>query len=338
LSSSASAITVLVIFGPTACGKTSLLERLFASRGSPLFGRAEVISADSMQVYKGLDTGTAKPPRAMLDFLPHYLIDIVSPHEQFTAGDFVREADALCANIALRGRLPVVAGGTGFYIRNFLLGLPLTPQGTAGTRNALKARVKTEGARALHAELALRDPQSARRIHENDAYRIARALEVCADSGKPLSAFAPPVTLRTTPAYNFFTVCMTRARAELYERIDARVEAMFEAGLQEEAERLMRAGYTAGDPGMRAIGYREFFDAEVLRAHGSEKTLLAKELIKRATKRYAKRQITYMKGIPGAQFVAADDFAAFESIARAHAVQRFKADFFRKKPQPCQFL
>ena len=308
---------MLVIFGPTACGKTLLLEKLFASRGSPFFGRAEVISADSMQVYKGLDTGTAKPPPALRALLPHHLIDIVSPREQFSAGDFVREADVLCANIALRGKLPVVAGGTGFYIRNFLLGLPPTPQGDAGTRDALKARVKAEGSHALHAELALRDPQSARRIHENDAYRVVRALEVCMDSGKPLSDFAPPVALRSLPAYNFCTLCMTRAREELYERIDARVDAMFEAGLQDEAAHLMRAGGAADDPGMRAIGYREFFADEVVRAPESEKTLLAKELIKRDTKRYAKRQITYMKGIPGARFVAADDFAAFESIARA---------------------
>jgi tRNA dimethylallyltransferase len=319
LSSSASAIPVLVIFGPTACGKTLLLDRLFASRGSPLFGRAEVISADSMQVYKGLDTGTAKPPRELLALLPHYLIDTVSPRAQFTAGDFVREADALCAKIVSRGRLPVVAGGTGFYIRNFLLGLPLTPQGTTDTRDMLKARVKTEGSRALHAELLLRDPQSAKRIHENDAYRVVRALEVCLDSGKPLSDFAPPIALRTSPAYNFCTLCMTRPRAELYARIDARVDAMFAAGLQDEVERLMRAGYTANDPGIRAIGYREFFAEEVLGARGSEKTLLVKELIKRDTKRYAKRQMTYMKGIPGARFVAADDFAAFESIARAAA-------------------
>jgi tRNA dimethylallyltransferase len=317
LNHSDSVITVLVIFGPTACGKTLLLDKLFAARGSPFFGRAEVISADSMQVYKGLDAGTAKPPRELLTLLPHHLINIVSPREQFTAGDFVREADALCADIALRGKLPVVAGGTGFYIRNFLLGLPLTPQGTTGTRNALKARVKTDGVRALHAELALRDPQSARRIHENDAYRVVRALEVCMDSGKPLSDFTPPIALRTSPAYNFCTLCMTRSREELYERIDTRVDAMFAAGLQDEAAQLMQAGYTARDPGMRAIGYREFFVEDVLRARESEKTLLAKELIKRDTKRYAKRQMTYMKGIPEARFVEADDFAALELIARS---------------------
>jgi tRNA dimethylallyltransferase len=294
-------IPVLVIFGPTASGKTDTLTRLFGAPKSA----AEVISADSMQVYRGMDIGTAKPDAAARSALPHHLLDVVSPDEQFTAGDFVREADRLCKEITARGKRAVVAGGTGFYIRNFLLGLPVTPEGRTATRQNLKARILQEGSEALHAELANLDPVSAQRIHVNDGYRIVRALEVCMDSGKALSSFALPQTLRS--GYDFHTFILTRPREELYSRIDARVDAMFEAGLEDEAARLIEAGYTKDDPGMRAIGYREFFAPAVLEASGKEKTLLVKEHIKRDTKRYAKRQEVFMRGIPGARVIFADD-------------------------------
>jgi tRNA dimethylallyltransferase len=182
----ADALTVLVLFGPTASGKTGILLELFNSASSI---QAEVISADSMQVYRGMDIGTAKPSAEERESLPHHLIDIRDPSQQFNAGDFVRLADEKCAEIASRGRLPVVSGGTGFYLKNFILGLSEAPPSSKEIRAALKQELKEKGAAALMEELAASDPESARRIHINDEYRILRALEVFRTCGKSLSSF-----------------------------------------------------------------------------------------------------------------------------------------------------
>lgn len=300
---------VLVIFAPTACGKTSLALSLFGKHAdSPLAGRAEVVSADSMQVYKGMDIGTAKPDAALRAELPHHLLDVYEPSEPFSAGDFVRCADEACRDIFRRGKLPLVMGGTGFYIRNFLCGLPPTPESDGTLRSALQARLRAEGASALYAELQAADPVSAARIHPNDEYRIVRALEVCAASGKPLSSF--PVTAETRSGFRFCTIILQRDRQELYGRIDARVDEMFTAGLVQEVERLIRGGVRSDDPGMQAIGYREFLFPEI-RAIPSEaeRTAALKELIRRDSRRYAKRQYTFCRGIPGAEYVHADDAA-----------------------------
>ncbi|GHV09628.1 hypothetical protein FACS189485_22390 [Spirochaetia bacterium] len=182
-----SPIPVLILFGPTASGKTEVLKRLFDA-DAPC--RAEIVSADSMQVYRGMDIGTAKPSPAERARIPHHLIDIRSPDEQFHAGDFVRLADLCCAEIAGRGALPVVSGGTGFYLKNFILGLPAAPPSDAGIRDALKEELQNRGAPALMEELARCDPVSAHRIHINDEYRILRALEVFRLSGKETSVNA----------------------------------------------------------------------------------------------------------------------------------------------------
>ena len=189
---------VLVIFGPTACGKTDLVLRLFgAGADSPFAGQAEVISADSMQVYRGMNIGTAKPEIQVLQQLPHHLLDIHNPDEPFSAGDFVRQADSLCRDIIARNKLPVVAGGTGFYIKNFLCGLPATPEADETLRNFLKERLRREGAGVLYRELVQRDPASAAVIHPHDTYRIIRALEVCTSTGTPRSSFEVTNVLRS---------------------------------------------------------------------------------------------------------------------------------------------
>lgn len=297
---------VLVIFAPTACGKTELALSLFGkSSASPFSGQAEVISADSRQVYRGMDIGTAKPGPSLLEELPHHLVDVNSPGEPFSAGDFVRMADEKCREIAARGRLPVVLGGTGFYIRNFMCGLPATPKADEALRLRLRERLRKEGAEALHAELAGLDSASASLIHVNDRYRILRALEVCIASGKPRSSFGLPAATRD--GYDFCTVILERDRQDLYGRINRRVDDMISAGLAREVEALVNAGFTAGSPGMQAIGYREFFCPQVLGAEGEEaRTRLARDLIARDSRRYAKRQYTFMAGIPGARRFHAD--------------------------------
>jgi tRNA dimethylallyltransferase len=299
-------IPVLVIFAPTATGKTALLRTLFAE-GSPsrFKGLAEVISADSMQVYRGMNIGTAKPDEKLLKELPHHLIDICSPHSQFSAADFVEKADEACSSIYRCGKIPVVAGGTGFYIRSFLLGLPSTPEADMAIRAELAERMEREGAERLYAELQACDPESAAVINVHDKYRIQRALEVYRTTGKPRSSFQMNQTLRTR--YTFCTLILTMPRILLNERINSRVDMMFEEGLEREVLNLKKNGCTADDPGMKAIGYREWFSSD------SAETV--RERIKADSRAYAKKQYTYIRNIPGAAVIPYDGTDAAIQLA-----------------------
>lgn len=298
-----SPIPVLVLFGPTASGKTDILLELFNSS----VPKIEVISADSMQVYRGMDIGTAKPSAEERAALPHHLIDIRDPSEQFNAGDFVRLADEACAEIAGRGKLPVVSGGTGFYLKNFILGLSDAPPGDPEIRAALKRELQEKGALTLMEELAKGDPVSAERININDEYRLLRALEVLRSCGKPLSSFKVPA-LGTEPSkrpYNFTIIGLSRPREELYRRINERCAQMFQQGLADEVRFLYDKGYTPNDPGLRAIGYREFFvkNVETSEWQLSQDIEGVQALVAQNSRRYAKRQITFFAGIPNVQWI-----------------------------------
>ena len=183
-------IPVIVIFAPTASGKTALTKELFCEQGSHFLFKAQIISADSQAVYKGMDIGTAKPEPELQKLIPHHLIDIRTPDQQYNVSDFVDDVDSLCKQIYSQGDIPVVCGGTGFYIRNFLYGVPKTPVSDDALRNKLKQRIEQEGNTALYKELQAIDPQSAAKIHPNDAYRICRALEVYYLTGKTRTSFA----------------------------------------------------------------------------------------------------------------------------------------------------
>jgi tRNA dimethylallyltransferase len=310
------AIPILLLFGPTASGKTAILEQLFSGANS--LPPAEIISADSMQVYRGMDIGTAKPPPELLAKLPHHLIDIRDPKEQFNAGEFVRMADEAARGIVRRGKFPVVSGGTGFYLSNFVLGLPPAPPSDAAIRLALQVELREKGAAPLRAELAACDPVSAARIHENDEYRLLRALEVFRVSGRPLSSFPRPIS--GVPAafrreYRFLLIGLERPREELYRLIDERCAAMFRTGLPAEVRRLFDAGYRPEAPGMKAIGYREFFvNADGLNESGewrlASDLAAVESLAARNSRRYAKRQITYFASLPGVHWIAAGETAA----------------------------
>lgn len=300
-------IPVLVIFGSTASGKTAIAERVFADEG-PFAGLIGLISADSMQVYRGMDIGTAKPNPSLLQRLPHELIDVRNPSDQFSVADFVSLADEACSRIHSSGRVPVILGGTGFYIRNFLYGLPVTPPSDPDIRAKLQERLACEGSASLYAELFARDPKRASALHPNDGYRITRALEVCAVSGTTFESFALPTSFR--PGYRFLVLVLTRDRSDLYDRIDRRVDEMFSQGLADEVARLVAAGYGPDDPGMRAIGYREFFDGNDL----NRDSLAVKACVAANTKQYAKRQETYVRSLPGVVSVPADAFGAVSWI------------------------
>lgn len=298
-------IPVIVIFAPTASGKTALAVQLFGKSGlSFLSGKAEVISADSMQIYKRLDIGTAKPTEAERAELPHHLIDLLDFHQSYSVSDFVERADQCCREIYGRRRIPIVMGGTGFYIRNFMQGLPATPAGDARIRATLRERLMREGPDALHSELAAVDPESVLKIAPRDAQRLIRALEVFHATGIPRSSFK--MNSGNRDAYRFCTVILDRERQELYRRIDQRIEQMFAAGLEQEVRALIARGAVADSPAMKAIGYREWFSGNMESGDGITRI---KETIKQNSRRYAKRQITFMRGISGAHHVDADDRA-----------------------------
>lgn len=294
-------IPVLVIYAPTAAGKTALAERLFASDAdSPYAGRAEIISADSMQVYRDMNIGTAKPDTALLDRLPHHLIDIVDPDYRWGTAEFVEKADALCREIHERGKIPVVLGGTAFYVQNFMYGLPDTPEADEGIRTMLLERSRKEGTEVLHRELEACDSESASKIHVHDEYRIVRALEVYISSGKKRSDFTCGFSQR--PGFHFLPLHVKRSREELYQRINARVEEMFAQGLADEVKGLIAKGYGADDSGMRAIGYREFFMMKEKSGNFgfSDGAWLGavKEMIKTDTRRYARKQENFFSLFP----------------------------------------
>jgi len=289
---------VLVLFGPTAVGKTATIERLAHDDRLPR-KPVVVVSADSVQVYRGLDIGSAKPDPAERSRMRHELIDILDPSEAFSVGDFARLADDACGRALADGALPVLSGGTAYYVKAFLYGQPPAPPSDPAVRTAIQAELAGRGPAALRAELERVDPASAARIAPADHYRLSRALEVYRCSGQPLSSFVPPTEPRAR--WDKLVLGLDRPRDELYARIAARVDAMLAAGLADEVATLRKAGYGPGDPGMRAIGYAEFLDgAQDLRAIG--------DAIKLHTRHYAKRQLTFMRSLPGVRWFSADDY------------------------------
>lgn len=330
VSNGSSTIPVLVLVGPTASGKTDLLLELSTEGRASGLPALEVVSADSMQAYRGMDIGTAKPGPDELGRLPHRLIDIRDPDEQYTAGDFVHLADEACSAISSAGRLPVVAGGTGFYVRNFIFGLPSSPAASPALREAVARDLEALGPEALRAELEAGDPGSAARIHANDLYRLTRAVEILRATGRPMADFAASSSPRGL--YRFLPVELSRPREELSRRIDARVDAMFARGLAAEVAALAARGYGPDAPGMKAIGYREFFVEGIrsadsldgagyagsvsgdsprgcesrpagmaagLRELSPEGLAAISDAIKLDTRHYAKRQETFFRGLPG---------------------------------------
>lgn len=299
-------IPVVVILGPTGVGKTELLSSL-------LPGRIEVVSADAFQVYRGMDIGTAKPSPELRRRVPHHLIDIREPHEQYTVGDFVQEADAIIPRIVERRRLPVVSGGTAYYLRHFLYGLPATPPIEEEVRARVWQFIDRCGLDQAYARLQQVDPLSASRISPRDAYRISRALEVWEQTGCPLSGF--PMVQGPRAEYDVLLLGLSRAREELRERIERRVWRMFEEGLADEVARLRVRGYTARTPGMRAIGYREFFELE-----GAPLEEIGRAIVRR-TQQFAKRQLTFFRSFSDVHWFSA---GKPEEISRlVHMVEEF---------------
>jgi tRNA dimethylallyltransferase len=275
---------VIVILGPTATGKSALGLEVAERVGG------EIVSADALQVYRGLDVGTAKPTPEERARVPHHLVDVLEPSERYSAGEFARRARAAVAEIRLHGRRPLVVGGSGLYLRALLEGISPVPPGDLEVRRRLRERVEAEGSDALHAELSERDPETAERLPTGDTQRILRALEVVAVSGTPLSEWVArrPYGEERLAAVR---VGLTLPRTLLYDAIARRVARMIENGWAEEVARLGAQGLGPAAPAFQAIGYRE-----IARHLAGEWTLdRAVDETVRATRRYAKRQLTWFR-------------------------------------------
>lgn len=292
---------IIVLSGPTASGKSDLAMAM--ARVFP----AEIVNADSMQVYRFLDIGTAKPSPGERAEIPHHLIDVADPDEPYNAGRYVADADAAISGILSRGKVPLVVGGTGMYIRALLRGLDPAPSDPA-VRAELDRRWAEEGGVALHAELARVDPETAARVHPSDRLRVVRALEIARVAGIPAgrsrSAWAAAPG-RYLPLF----LALWPGRGELYRRIDERTEGMFRKGLVNEVRRLLDMGYGRELKPMGALGYRQAV------AHLLDGIPLAEavESTKRDTRRYAKRQLTWLAAEPGLVRVDPDGAAGVVS-------------------------
>lgn len=276
-----------MICGPTASGKSQLALRLAAD------SNAEVINADSQQVYRGLDIGTAKPSKNDLKKIPHHLIDIVSPGHNFSAADFVKAADAAVADIVSRGKNVLVVGGTGLYIRALIHGLVDSPVGNVAVREILQREAAEKGSAAMFDLLQHVDPDAACQIHPNNLVRILRALEVYRMTGIPLSSYQQEHGFRDV-RYTALKIGLLSERKLLYERIDQRVDQMMADGFADEVESLLESGVRSDSSGMRAIGYKEM----VAHLAGEYRLDDAIHLIKRNTRHYAKRQLTWFNNDP----------------------------------------
>ena len=276
---------IAVVVGPTASGKTGTAVAL-----AKLL-KGEVISADSMQIYRHMDVGTAKPTVQEMDGVPHHLVDCVDPDEDYSVARFKAEALAAIEDICSRGHQPIVAGGTGLYVNGLTLPWGFRAKDTdEAVRATLEQEAAQMGNEAFHRLLAAVDPQSATEIHPNNVKRVVRALEIYRVTGKTKSQLDAEARTETLP-YNYVLMGIAMDRAQLYERVNRRVDLMVEAGLIEEIRRLLSMGYSPELPALKAIGYKELFPY----LRGEMPLAEALRILKRDTRHFAKRQLTWFR-------------------------------------------
>ena len=289
---------VLVVCGATASGKTSL------AVACARYLNTEIVSADSMLVYKGLDIGTAKPTEEEKAGIVHHLIDVASPLESFSVSDYEKRALPIVERLLNEGKTPIICGGTGFYINALLYKSGFGGSGAdENIRKRYEELLAMHGNEYLHAILREKDPESAAVLHPNDSKRVIRALEIYDVTGKKKSAQCDELI----PRFPFVCVSVEYPREVLYARIDRRVDQMFEDGLKEEISSLMASGVTADCQCMQGIGYKEVVSG-LLNGLSDEEI---KEEIKRKTRNYAKRQITFFKRMQNRVMLSAERVATF---------------------------
>jgi tRNA dimethylallyltransferase len=291
---------VVVITGPTASGKSSLAIDLALHFG------AEIVNADSMQVYRGMDVGTAKPTITERRGVPHHLLDVADPDEDFDAAKYRSLGIPILHDIASRNKISLLVGGTGLYIKSLLSGLFECPPADPELRDELRRIWEARGPAYLYERLKSFDPESARKIHRNDRSRIIRALEVYSLTRQPFSSLIRRHGFKDQP-FHTLKICLQVDRPQLYDRINRRSVFMIEAGLVAETERLIMKGYTPDLKPMNSLGYRhirKFLDGE----YDLDEAILQ---LQRDTRRYAKRQVTWFRADPEMVWIEPDDLAGF---------------------------
>ncbi len=284
---------IIALCGPTAVGKTALSMSLAEQLG------AEIVNADSVQVYRQLNIGAAKPSLEERARVPHHLIDLCEPDEEHNVGDFAARARATIADIHARGKHALVVGGTGLYLRVLIHGLVETPPPDEAIRARHQREAQAHGAPALHAQLATIDPELAARVHPHDLIRISRGLELWEQTGQTLSSMQRAHQF-ARPHYQALKLALVRPRAELYARVNARVDAMLEAGFIEEC-RALYARYPRDARALQSLGYRQLapfiFEEQPLEDCVTQ--------MKQLTRRYAKQQLNWLRGEPGVRWAQA---------------------------------
>lgn len=279
---------IITIAGPTASGKTALSIQLAKELGG------EIVSCDSMQVYKDMDIGTAKPTPEEQQGIPHHMLSVAEPWEDFSVSRYCAMADPIVEDILRRGKSPIIVGGTGLYMDALIRGNAFAPCPSTGRREELEALAASQGIEAVIERLRAVDPESAARLHPSDQKRIIRAMEVYLETGMTITEHNRK-TQEIPPKYQPIRFTLTdRQRQTLYDRIDRRVDAMVEAGLIEEIQGLLARGIPEKCTAMQAIGYKEFVAA----LHGACSLEEAAGQVKQSSRRYAKRQLTWFRRNP----------------------------------------
>ena len=277
---------IVCIVGPTACGKTKLGIELAKKY------HGEVVSADSMQLYRGMTIGTAAPTAEEMEGIPHHMIAVADPREAYSVARFVEEASVCVDDILARGKLPIIVGGTGLYLDALVAGRSFASgESTGETRQRLKERLEREGIDALHAELARIDPTAAARLHKNNQKRILRALEIYYETGKTITEHDAE-SQKIPPRYRAVYIGLAfEDRADMRTLIDRRVDLMMEQGLAAEVQALVDSGVSRDTTALQAIGYKELLSA----LDGERSMEEAVEEIKLRSRQYAKRQLTWLR-------------------------------------------
>ena len=279
---------IIAIAGPTASGKTALSIQLAKEMDG------EIVSCDSMQVYKDMDIGTAKPTREEQAGIPHHMLSVAEPWEDFSVSRYCAMADPIVEDILRRGKSPIIVGGTGLYMDALIRGNAFAPCPSTGRREELEALAASQGIEAVIEMLRAVDPESAARLHPSDQKRIIRAMEVYLETGMTITEHNRK-TQEIPPKYHPIRFTLTdRQRQTLYDRIDRRVDTMVEAGLIEEIQGLLARGIPEKCTAMQAIGYKEFVAA----LHGACSLEEAAGQVKQSSRRYAKRQLTWFRRNP----------------------------------------
>ena len=279
---------IITIAGPTASGKTALSIQLAKEMDG------EIVSCDSMQVYKDMDIGTAKPTPEEQQGIPHHMLSVAEPWEDFSVSRYCAMADPIVEDILRRGKSPIIVGGTGLYMDALIRGNAFAPCPSTGRREELEALAASQGIEAVIERLRAVDPESAARLHPSDQKRIIRAMEVYLETGMTITEHNRK-TQEIPPKYHPIRFTLTdRQRQTLYDRIDRRVDAMVEAGLIEEIQGLLARGIPEKCTAMQAIGYKEFVAA----LHGACSLEEAAGQVKQSSRRYAKRQLTWFRRNP----------------------------------------